>query len=71
MDRLIYTAMTGASHILERQSALSSNLANVNTTAYKGGINAFKAIPLNGEGAQTRTFVTNSTVGYDFTPGAL
>lgn len=71
MDHLIYTAMTGASHILERQSSLSSNLANANTTGYKSGISAFRAIPLSGQGQQTRTFVMNATVGYDFTPGTL
>ncbi len=71
MDHLIYTAMTGASHILERQDALSSNLANVNTTGYKSTINAFRAIPLNGGGQQTRTFVMNAAVGYNFTPAPL
>ncbi len=71
MDHLIYTAMTGASHILDRQASLSSNLANANTTGYRSTINAFSAIPINGEGAPTRTFVTNSTIGYDFTPATL
>ena len=34
MDRLIYTAMTGASHILERQATISNNLANNTTTVH-------------------------------------
>ena len=71
MDRLIYTAMTGASHVMERQASLSSNLANTSTTGYRSTINAFRAIPLNGEGLPTRTFVVNSTTGYDFTPAPL
>ena len=35
MDRLIYTAMTGAKHLLYRQDALAQNLANANTTGYR------------------------------------
>lgn len=31
MDRLIYTAMTGANAAAHRQSVLSNNLANVST----------------------------------------
>ena len=71
MDRLIYTAMTGASHIMERQASLSSNLANTSTTGYRSSIDAFRAVPLTGEGMPTRTFVVNATAGYDFTPAPL
>ncbi len=71
MDRLIYTAMTGASHIMERQASLSSNLANTSTTGYRSTIDAFRAVPLVGEGLPTRTFVVNSTVGYDYTPAPV
>ena len=31
MDRLIYTAMTGASHVLQQQATVSENLANNHT----------------------------------------
>lgn len=71
MDRLIYTAMTGASHILQQQAAVSENLANNNTPGFRAQINAFRAVPLQGEGLPTRIFVVDSTAGADFTPGAL
>ncbi len=71
MDRLIYTAMTGASHILERQATISNNLANTNTTGYRSAIDSFRAIPLVGEGLPTRTFVVNGLSGYDLTPATL
>lgn len=71
MDRLIYTAMTGASHIMERQATIANNLANNNTTGYRGAIDSFRAIALNGPGLPTRTFVVNGLSGYDFTPGTL
>lgn len=71
MDRLIYTAMTGASHILQQQAAVSENLANNNTPGFRAQINAFRAVPLVGEGLPTRTFVVDSTAGADFTPGSM
>lgn len=71
MDRLIYTAMTGAAHALQQQATVSQNLANVNTPGFRAAIDAFRSVPLQGEGLPTRTFVVDATVGYDFTPGAL
>lgn len=71
MDRLIYTAMTGASHILQQQAAVSENLANNNTPGFRAAINTFRAVPLVGEGLPTRVFVVDSTAGADFTPGSM
>jgi len=71
MDRLIYTAMTGASHTLQQQASVSQNLANVNTPGFRSSIDAFRAVPLAGEGLPTRTFVVDSTAGTDFTPGVM
>lgn len=71
MDRLIYTAMTGASHVLQQQAAVSENLANANTTGFRATLNTFRAVPLVGEGLATRTFVVDATAGSDFTPAGL
>jgi flagellar basal-body rod protein FlgF len=71
MDRLIYTAMTGASHILQQQAAVSENLANTNTPGFRAAINTFRAVPLEGEGLPTRISVVDSVVGADFTPGSM
>lgn len=71
MDRLIYTAASGAKHILEQQATTSHNLANVSTTGFRAQIDAFRAVPLQGEGLPTRTFVVDSTVGADFAAGPL
>ncbi|MFZ1318192.1 MAG: flagellar basal body rod protein FlgF [Candidatus Nitrotoga sp.] len=71
MDRLIYTAMGGASHILQQQASVGQNLSNVNTPGYRAAVNAFRAVPLVGEGLPTRTFVVDSTAGADFTPGVM
>src|SRR5512135_350157 len=71
MDRLIYTAMTGASHTMQQQAAVSQNLANINTPGFRSVIETFRAVPLQGEGLPTRTFVVDSTSGADFTPGVI
>src|SRR3990170_786126 len=71
MDRLIYTAMTGASHVLQQQAAVSENLANASTPGFRAALNTFRAVPLVGEGLPTRTFVVDSTAGADFAPGIM
>lgn len=71
MDKLIYTAMTGASHVLQQQASVSENLANTNTPGFRATLNTFRAVPLVGEGLPTRTFVVDSTAGSDFTPAAF
>ena len=71
MDRMIYTAMTGASHVLQQQASVSENLANASTPGFRATLNTFRAVPLVGDGLPTRTFVVDSTAGYDYTPAAF
>jgi flagellar basal-body rod protein FlgF len=71
MDKLIYTAMSGAKHTLEQQANAANNLANVSTTGFRAQLNTFRAVPIVGDGLATRAFVADSTVGSDFTPGPL
>lgn len=71
MDRLIYTAMSGASHTMQQQATVSQNLSNVNTPGYRAVISAFRAVPLVGDGLPTRAFVVDSTAGADFSPGVM
>lgn len=69
MDKLIYTAMTGASHVMKQQAAVSENLSNANTPGFRAMLHTFRAVPVTGPGLQTRTMVVDSTAGSDFTPG--
>jgi flagellar basal-body rod protein FlgF len=71
MDRMIYTAMTGAKHILQQQSTVAHNLANATSTGFKSQIDAFRAVPVISEGLDTRAFVVDATVGSDFEPGVI
>ncbi len=71
MDKMIYIAMTGAKHAMYQQAATAHNLANASTTGFRAELNAFRALPVYGDGMPTRVFVADSTVGADFTPGVL
>lgn len=71
MDRLIYTAATGARHTLEQQATTTNNLANATTTGFRAQIDSFRAVPVLSEGLPTRTFVVDSTVGADFRAGPI
>ncbi len=71
MDKLIYTAMTGAKHLMYRQDALAQNLANANTTGFRADTVAFRAVPVQGDTPGTRVFAIETTTGADFTPGPM
>ena len=71
MDRMIFTAMTGAQHILDQQATNSHNLANATSTGFKAQIDTFRAVPVVGDGLATRTMVVSATSGADFKPGAI
>jgi flagellar basal-body rod protein FlgF len=69
MDRLIYTAMTGANASANRQAVLSNNLANISTNGFRAEMSAYRAVPLRGDGASTRVFALEATAGHLNTPG--
>jgi flagellar basal-body rod protein FlgF len=71
MDRLVYTAASGARHLLEQQATVAHNLANVSTTGFRAQIDSFRAVPVVGDGLPTRAFVVDATVGSDFSSGPL
>jgi flagellar basal-body rod protein FlgF len=71
VDRLIYLAMAGAQSTLQRQDVLANNLANASTTGFRAEMQAFRAVPVRGEGATTRAYMLESTVGHDTRPGHM
>ena len=70
MDRLIYTAMTGANAAAHRQAVLSNNLANASTNGFRAELSTFRAVPVRGEGASTRVLALEATAGHLNTPGS-
>jgi flagellar basal-body rod protein FlgF len=71
MDRLIYLAMSGAKATMQRQEVLAHNLANASTTGFRAELAAFRAVPVRGDGASTRVYALESTVGVDMQPGVV
>lgn len=71
MDRLIYLAMSGAKATLQRQEVLAHNLANASTNGFRAEMQAFRAVPIRGDGASTRVYALESTIGADLRPGAM
>src|SRR5512147_2550278 len=75
MDRLIYTAMTGAAQTMGRLASVSHNLANVTSTGYRAEEHRLRAVPVQSRNVPsplpTRAFVVDASVSNDFTPGPM
>lgn len=72
MDRMLYTAMSGARQSMEQQAVVSHNLANASTAGFRAQLHAMRAVPVQGEARlATRVSVAASTPGADFTPGPI
>ena len=72
MDRILYTAMSGARQSMEQQSVVSHNLANVDTAGFRAQLHAMRAVPVQGDGAlATRVSVAASTPGADLATGSI
>ena len=71
MDRMIYLSMAGAKAAMQRQDVLSNNLANVSTNGFRAELQAFRAVPIRGDGASTRAYALETSVGYSDAPGVM
>ncbi|NIC38795.1 flagellar basal body rod protein FlgF [Halomonas desiderata] len=71
MDRILYTAMSGAKQTMDQQAVVSHNLANVSTSGFRAQLHAMRAVPVQGEGLPTRVSVAATTPGSDFSPGPI
>lgn len=71
MDRVIYTAMTGAKHTLGQQGAVSHNLANATSTGFRTEMHKLRAVEVQTNALHSRAFVVNASVATDFSTGPL
>lgn len=71
MDKLIYTAMTGAKHLFERQASVAHNLANAMSTGYRAEEHRLRAVPVQSQAWPTRVFAVDVSMADDFTPGPI
>lgn len=69
MDRMIYLSMSGAKAAMDRQDVLAHNLANASTTGFREELAASRAVPVRGNGASTRVYSLETTVGYKAASG--
>jgi flagellar basal-body rod protein FlgF len=71
MDRMIFTAMTGANAAAQRQQVLANNLANASTPGFRAELATFRAVPVRGDGTTSRVFALEATAGHLDTPGPI
>jgi flagellar basal-body rod protein FlgF len=71
VDKLIYTAMSGAKHIFGRQASIAHNLANAVSSGYRAEEHRLRAVPVRSATLPTRAFAVDASVANDFTPGPL
>ncbi|WP_312282800.1 flagellar basal body rod protein FlgF [Pseudescherichia sp.] len=70
MDRLLFTAVSGASHSLMQQQISANNLANANTTGFRADIALSQSEAVRGLGFATRVMVQPQSSGVDASSAA-
>ncbi|MDR1462272.1 MAG: flagellar basal-body rod protein FlgF [Azoarcus sp.] len=71
MDRVIYTAMTGAKSTLGQQAAVAHNIANVDSAGFRAELHKMRAVEVQTQAMHTRAFVVDASVASDFAAGPL
>lgn len=71
MDHRIYLSMSGAKATMQRQEVLANNLANASTVGFRAEMQAFRSVPVQGDGASTRAYALETTTGYNPEPGVV
>lgn len=71
MDRLIYSSLAAMRGAMSRQATIGNNLANVNTTGFRGEMTHAQAMWLSGKGLDTRATVSGEVSGADMSAGVV
>lgn len=71
MDRLIYTAMTGAKSTMGQQAAVAHNMANAATNGFRTEMHKLRAVPVQSDALPSRAFVVDASIANDFSEGPL
>lgn len=71
MDRLLYTAMSGAQHAMMAQGIRANNLANANTQGFRADYEQASARFLEGDGLHTRALAQSLPAGTNMAAGPL
>ena len=71
MDRLIYSSLAAMRGAMARQASIASNLANANTTGFRGEMSHAQSLWLSGKGLDPRATVSDEVSGADMSGGAV
>jgi len=71
MDKLIYTAMSGAKATMSQQASVAHNLANTTTTGFRAELHRFRAVDVQSPASHTRAFVVDASMASDFRAGPM
>jgi flagellar basal-body rod protein FlgF len=71
MDRLIYTAMSGASSTMGQQASVAHNMANATSTGFKAELHKLRAVPVQNVQMPTRAFVVDASVANNMAAGPM
>lgn len=71
MDRMLYTAMSGAKQTLDQQAVVTHNLANATTPGFRAQLQSMRSLDVAGEGLPTRSVVQATTPGADNSLGPV
>lgn len=71
MDKMLFTAANGARQAMQAQTAISHNLANVNTVGFKSHINTFTSWHVDGPGYATRVMAQQHADDVDLSDGSI
>lgn len=71
MDRLVNTALTAMRGAMARQTAISNNLANVNTIGFRGEIANAETRWIKGDGFDTRAQASEQVIAADMAQGSV
>jgi flagellar basal-body rod protein FlgF len=71
MDKVLYTAMSGAKQTMLAQTANSNNIANVSTPGFRADYAQFRSMPVYGPGLPTRVYAMTERSGTDLSVGSV
>ncbi|PSJ39656.1 flagellar basal body rod protein FlgF [Allosphingosinicella deserti] len=71
MDRLIHTSLSALRGAMARQAATANNLANVNTTGFRGELATARSLWMGGQGFAARAFSAEEVSGADMREGTI
>ena len=71
MDRMLYISMSSAQQIVRAQTANNNNLANLNTTGFRGDYERFRSIPVYGDGYASRVYTASERIATNFEQGTI